>query len=641
MADDIPLYSSKIIDTFLKLVKVKYNYVHIGDLLASADMEAYQVEDEGHWFSQSQVDRFYKALVQATGNTRIAREAGRYSASPEAIGTMTKYLLGFIGPAKVFELVEKIAGRYTRSSTYKSRKLENTGIEIIVTPADGIREEPYQCENRIGYFEAVIRLFNYRSPRIEHPECIFKGGSTCRYVITWQESLATIIRRLMNAAYIAAAGISIHSLFYQPTIPLKYLTPSLFLLLLILSIVGERLQRRELVATIDNLRESMDTLLEAANDNYNHALTINEIGQAISKQIKIDDILARVNEIFRKRLDYDRGLILLQNKDKTLLEYRDGFGYREDDVEMMKTASFHLNKEGSKGVFVICHKERRPFLVNDINEITAELSSRSLEFAKKMGSKSFICCPIIFEDESLGVVAVDNIRTKRPLIQSDINLLMGIAPEIGIAIHNALLVEEQEKQFQSIIQTLAATIDARDFLTAGHSERVTEYAVGICQEMGLSREYTEMIRVAAQLHDYGKIGIEDSILKKAGPLSDAEKQEIETHAEKTENILKRINFEGIYREVPFIAGSHHEKMNGTGYPRHLAADLIPLGSRIIAVADFYEAITAKRHYRSPMSHEEALHTLMLENGTHFDREVVHAFVSYLMRENLLKAEDIS
>jgi HD-GYP domain-containing protein (c-di-GMP phosphodiesterase class II) len=632
MADETPLYSSKIIDTFLKLIAERYHYVRAGELLAAAGMEAYQVEDEGHWFYQDQVDRFYEALVQATGNAHIAREAGRYSAAPEALGTMTKYLMGFVGPAKVFELVEKIAGSYTRSSKYQSRKLDRTAIEIVVTPINGVQEKAYQCENRIGYFEAIIHLFNYRAPHVEHPECIFKGAERCRYVISWQASLGTIVKNLRNLAYVAAVAVSFHPWFYTPGIPLRVLVPGLFILLLLLSVLGEHFEHRDLVATISKLRESMDTLLDGANDNYNHALMINEIGQAISKQIQIDDILSRVNEVFRKRLDYDRGLILLQNKDKTLLEFRDGYGYDDDKLNLLKATHFHLDREVSRGIFVICHKERRPFLVNDVRDITGELSPRSLEFAKAMGSMSFICCPIIFENESLGVLAVDNIRTKRPLIQSDINLLMGIVPEIGISIHNAFLVEERDSQFRSILRTLAASIDARDFLTAGHSERVTRYALGICQGMGLSREYTEMIRVASQLHDYGKIGIQDSILKKAGPLSASEKEEIKTHAEKTESILKRINFEGIYQEVPFIAGSHHEKMDGSGYPRGLKGEEIPLGSRIIAVADFFEAITAKRHYRDPMTYEDAVAALLAETGNHFDARVVHAFVAFISRE---------
>jgi HD-GYP domain-containing protein (c-di-GMP phosphodiesterase class II) len=245
-----------------------------------------------------------------------------------------------------------------------------------------------------------------------------------------------------------------------------------------------------------------------------------------------------------------------------------------------------------------------------------------------MGAKSFICCPIIYEKQSRGIIAVDNIRSKRPLLQSDLNLLMSIMPEIGVSMHNIMLFENKEQQFHSIIQTLAASIDARDFLTAGHSEKVTKYAVGICEELGLSKEYTEMIRVAALLHDYGKIAIRDSILKKEGPLEADEFIEIQTHAAKTQQILEHINFEGIYKEIPLIVGCHHEKWDGTGYPIGLRGIAIPLGSRIIAVADFFEAITAKRHYREPLPLSEAFRLVMEVEGTHLDPEIVDAFLQY-------------
>src|SRR5208283_3308532 len=153
-------------------------------------------------------------------------------------------------------------------------------------------------------------------------------------------------------------------------------------------------------------------------------------------------------------------------------------------------------------------------------------------------------------------------KTKRPLVQSDINLLMGIAPEIAISIRNAMLIEVKERQFQNILQVLAASIDARDFLTAGHSEDVTKHAVNIAREMGLGKDYCEVIRVAALLHDYGKIAIQDDILKKEGRLTAEEYKEIKKHASKTREILEQINFEGIYKEVPQIAGAHHEKYNG-------------------------------------------------------------------------------
>lgn len=624
------LYNSIIINTFVKLIKSRYSYVNLIELLQYAEMQPYQVEDEEHWFTQRQVDRFTEHLIKMTGNVYIAREAGLYTASPEALGTMKRYVLGLLGPAKVFELLGKIVvSSYTRSAKYESKKFRNNMMEITVTPYEGVQEKPYQCANRIGYFEAIVRMFNYRMPKIEHSECLFRGDKCCRYEISWQESLAVYFKKIRTIVFLAGGLFFAYAWFFIPNIRHGYLAAGLLSFLLVLTLVTEYLDRREMVAALDNLRSSTDNLFESVSYNYNHALLVNEIGQTISKHIQVEEILSGVIELLKKHLDFDRGLILLTNKDQNRLEFRSGFGYEGDQLAILQETSFHLDNEGSRGTFVTCYKERKPFLVNDVEAIAGNLTEHSLEFTRFMGSKSFICCPILYEDSCLGVLAVDNVKTKRPLLQRDINLLMGITPELGISINNALLLEEQEQQFRSVLRTLAASIDARDFLTAGHSEKVTEYAVGICAELDLSREYTEMIRVASQLHDYGKIGIRDSILKKAGPLSDSEREEIKTHAEKTENILRQINFEGIYREVPIIAGSHHERIDGSGYPRGLRGEEIPLGARIIAVADFFEAITARRHYREPMKYEDAVSVMMEESGKHLDSVVVDAFLSYL------------
>jgi HD-GYP domain-containing protein (c-di-GMP phosphodiesterase class II) len=634
------LYNSTIINNFLKLVKARYSYINILELLQAADMEPYQVEDESCWFTQDQVDRFYEKLVRLTMNPRIAREAGLYSASPEALGTMKRYVMGMLGPGKVFEKVEQIANGYTRSSRYSSRRLGRRAVEIIVTPNPGVQERPYQCENRIGYFEAIVRVFNHRMPHIEHTECMFSGGSVCRYRISWQESPGTILRWIRNSALLFG-GVGLGSVWFSPVdSQVKLiLTAGSLTLLLGLSLLAEHRNRKELIGALDNLRSSTDQLLDTISINYNHALMINEIGQTISKHIQVDRILSGVVEVLRKYLDFDRGLILLVNPEGTFLEYRAGYGYSGEQLAILKATRFHLDNPNSRGIFVVCYREKKPYLINNVEEILDTLSPHSLEFARFMGSKAFICCPILYEEQCLGILAVDNILTKRPLLERDLNLLMGIAPEIGISIRNALMIEAQQRQFQSVLQTLAASIDARDFLTAGHSEKVTTYAVGICRELGLSREYTEMIRVASQLHDYGKIGIRDSILKKPGPLSPKEREEIKAHAEKTEQILRNIHFEGIYREVPSIAGAHHEWIDGSGYPRGLKGEQIPLGARIIAVADFFEAITAKRHYREPMSFEQALAILREESGRPLDPMVVEAFIGYITGVRRLKPYD--
>jgi HD-GYP domain-containing protein (c-di-GMP phosphodiesterase class II)/Tfp pilus assembly protein PilZ len=289
-------------------------------------------------------------------------------------------------------------------------------------------------------------------------------------------------------------------------------------------------------------------------------------------------------------------------------------------------------------MFVVSFREQKPFLVNDLNDVEETLSARSLSFARKMGTQSFICCPIVCEDKSIGVLAVDNVKTKRPLVQSDMSLLMGIASVIGISIRNAELIEARVRQFNSILQVLAASIDARDSLTAGHSEKVTEYALGICRELNLSRDYTEMIRVASLLHDYGKIGVPDAILKKEGRLTEEEYEIVKTHSDKTLEILSQIDFEGVYCEVPEIAASHHERVDGNGYPKGLRGKDIPLGAKIIAVADYFEAITAKRHYRDPMQLEEAFRVLRAGIGTHFEKKFVDALIAYYTKTYLEKSQ---
>ena len=625
---DIPLYNSRIIDNYIKLLKQKYPDVNIQKLLNSAGITLYQVADEGHWFTQNQVNLFHEKLSHVTNNDNIAREAGRLSASPESIGAMRQYILGMVTPAQAYALANNAAEKFTRSTNYETKKLSANSIEINVIPHDGVKEQPFQCESRLGFFEAMTIIFTNKLPRIEHPECVFRGGNSCRYIISWEKNFSDIWKKIRNYWFLLFIILCIVTIFVHPRIMFTTILPLSVLTLFLLSSLSERIEKKELKSSINNLRSSSDQLIEKIETNYNNALMTNEIGLAISRHTHIEDILANVIKVSEKRLDFDRGLILLSNSDKTRLVFRAGFGYTKDQEKLIKDTAFHLDRPESRGVFVVSFKKQEPFLINDINDIESILSPRSLDFARALGTKSFICCPIICDNESLGVLAVDNLTSKRQLIQSDISLLIGIASVLGISIRNAELMEAQERQFRSLLQTLAASIDARDPLTAGHSLRVTEFALGICDELNFSADYREMIRVAALLHDYGKIGVPDAILLAPRKLTSDEFEEVKKHSEKTKSILDQVNFEGIFSQVPEIAGSHHEKMDGSGYPKGLKGDDIPLGARIIAVADFFEAITAKRHYRDPMPFEEASALLLQHAGDHFDENIVSSFMRF-------------
>lgn len=639
--DKNPLYNSRIVDTYLKFLKRQYPSVNIRELLEFAGMRSYEVADQGHWFTQEQINRFHQKMEQLTGSKNVAREAGRYAASPETVGVMRQYMLGLVNPEKAYEKIGMAMQNFTRSCRVTSKMIAGNRAEITVTPKEGVHEQPFQCENRMGFFDAITFLFTNRLPQVDHPECVFRGDPRCRYVISWDWSLSSILKTARKWSIGFALAIPV-ACIWHPSLHLFILLSTAFVIVgLILTCFLANIEKNELQSSISNLWISNEKLLEQMEINYKNALMINEIGQVISRQTRIDDVLEQVIRISVELLGYDRGMLMLANHDRTCLEFRAGFGYSKEQYILLRNTTFRLDNPTSKGVFVVSFREQKPVLINDYNEIEDTLSPKSLRFAQKMGAQAFICCPIVCDGESVGILTVDNVKSEKSLVNSDMSLLMGLAPVIGISLRNAELLENKTETFHAILAALVASIEARDPLTAGHSEKVTEYAVGICEEMGIDREYKEMIRVAALLHDYGKIGVPDSILKKPGRLTENEYELVKDHARKTEEILERIRFDGVYQEVPRIAGAHHERIDGNGYPRGLKGNEIALGARIIAVADFFEAVTSKRHYRDPMRISTAKSMLKERRGTHFEARVVDAFLRYCDRpDTKLKSKKI-
>jgi HD-GYP domain-containing protein (c-di-GMP phosphodiesterase class II) len=629
MTQDAALYNARVVTLYLKMLRERYPHVQINDVLNHAGIELYEITDEGHWFTQNQIDRFYEKIIQLTGNQNIAREAGRLAASPGAIGIMRQYTLGLLGPARAFAVISKASKNFTHSSEYSSRPLRSNSVEIRVTPNPGVQERPFQCENRMGFFEAIIEGFSLGLPKIEHPECLFKGGESCRYIVTWKRTFASIAGKARNAVFAFSALGLAGGLLVDPRATAARLLPWSIFACLFASLLAEIARRREVLRAMGNLWDSSERLTEQINANSRNLQLTLEIGQALANKKSVDDVLHSMAKVMEKRLDFDCGAILLANPEKTRLEIRGAFGYSNEQLGSLTATVFHLDKPSSQGPFVLAFHQQKPFLVNDVGEIEEKLTPKSRMFMQKLGIRSFLCCPIIVEGDSLGILAVTNQTTKRPLVMSDVALLLGVAPVIGVALQNASLVEKLQTAFEKTLKILADSIDARDFLTAGHSEVVAEYAAGIAEEMAHDGEFVQMIRVAALLHDYGKIGVPDAILKKDGQLTDEERAIINTHPAKTREILSQVPFQGIQMQIPEITGAHHERWDGNGYPQGLKEESIPLGARILAVADFFEAITSKRHYRDPMPLDVALRELQQQSGTHFDPEVVNAFVRYL------------
>lgn len=188
---------------------------------------------------------------------------------------------------------------------------------------------------------------------------------------------------------------------------------------------------------------------------------------------------------------------------------------------------------------------------------------------------------------------------------------------------------DSRKQQTRLIAAFVSTMEAKDTYTQGHSERVGEYAEMIAQELGLNQKKIKMLREAAVLHDVGKIGIEDYILRKPGPLDLEERRKMQEHPVIGVRIVEQV---GLAPEIVEIIRQHHERPDGKGYPQGLGADKIVLGARILGVADAFDAMTSDRPYRKGMPRERAIEILHEESGRQFDPVVVEALLRTLAKK---------
>jgi len=227
----------------------------------------------------------------------------------------------------------------------------------------------------------------------------------------------------------------------------------------------------------------------------------------------------------------------------------------------------------------------------------------------------------------IGIVEAINKANFTKFDFSDALILDTIADVSGVILVTADLYEKLERLFKSIIDSLVASLDARDEYTKGHSERVRLYSTEIARELGFGKNELSRLQLSAILHDIGKIGVPDSVLNKPGNLLPEEYEIIKRHPVIGYEILKYVeDFEDVREGVKY----HHERFDGSGYPEGLKGNEIPTFARIIAVADTFDAMTSNRTYRKALPFEVALNEISKGKGTQFDPEIVNAFlkVSY-------------
>jgi HD-GYP domain-containing protein (c-di-GMP phosphodiesterase class II)/pSer/pThr/pTyr-binding forkhead associated (FHA) protein len=239
--------------------------------------------------------------------------------------------------------------------------------------------------------------------------------------------------------------------------------------------------------------------------------------------------------------------------------------------------------------------------------------------------RSVMCAPMRTTDTILGVLYVDS-HSAHEFNEAGLELLAAIGNQAGVALHRARLLADVENLFLDMTKAIAAIIDAKDGYTHRHSERVAAFAVRLAEELGMPAADRSSVELSGLLHDVGKIGVRDAILNKPGELTNEEFQEMRRHPTHGAAILANIQSGKIAQLLPGVK-YHHERWDGSGYPEGLAGEQIPLLGRIIAVADYLDALASERSYRAGTPMDEVVRMLQAQAGRAFDPKVVEAAVA--------------
>lgn len=348
---------------------------------------------------------------------------------------------------------------------------------------------------------------------------------------------------------------------------------------------------------------------------------LRSIDLAIAVSLDLRVTLEAVMEAVSGHLDIDAGVVLLMNEFTQELEYAAGTGFRQGTVTQMRVPL----GEGLAGRAAL---ERRT-IVSDFPAPFAESQFRTRLFSGEEFA-AYYAAPLIIKGTTKGVLEIYH----RSRIDRDMEWLQffeSMAGQAAIAVDDAEMFDKLQRSnadltlaYDETLKGWSRALEIRDDETQGHTERVTLLAVRLGRELGMSDQDIMHLRRGSLLHDIGKMGIPDSILRKPGPLDDREWKIMKKHPEYAYELLSRIAF---LRPAVDVPHSHHEWWDGSGYPQGLSGTEIPTAARIFAVADVWDALTSDRPYREAWSNEDALGQIEVEAGTHFEPKVAEVFLS--------------
>jgi putative nucleotidyltransferase with HDIG domain len=349
------------------------------------------------------------------------------------------------------------------------------------------------------------------------------------------------------------------------------------------------------------------------------------VGRVINSSIGLERVLEEVMDTLIALMRAERGFLMLRESDGELkVQIARGIDHLKLDDEILKVSQTIVRKVSASGESILTtNAQQDPRFENQVSVAVYQL-------------RSILCAPLKIKNDLIGVIYVDKRAHAGIFRESDLVLINAFADQAAVAIDNARLFENLKRSnfqleaanlelqiaYEATLNGWVRALDLRDKETEGHTQRVTILTETLARSMGVDADTMIHVTRGALLHDIGKMAIPDGILLKPGQLTDDERKLIQKHPVYAYEMLSPIEFLRPALDIPYC---HHEKWDGTGYPRGLSGEDIPFSARIFPVIDVWDALTSDRPYRKSLPHDEVRERIKADSGKHFDPQVVDAF----------------
>ncbi len=365
----------------------------------------------------------------------------------------------------------------------------------------------------------------------------------------------------------------------------------------------------------------MSSEIERLKRLVNDLSSLLEATTAIAQDLRLNMVLTRVVQQAIGLCHGEAGTLWLADEQQNLAPVVIIGGAGKEQLAKMRLAP-------GEGVAGRVFQAGQPLLIGDVH--SHPRWAQRFDNATGFYTRSIICTPLTARGRRLGSLQIINKQGNALFNEDDLYLLQALAGQASLILDSSLLLQQQERLANGLVEVVTAALDSRDPYNAGHSAKVAEYSVILGKALGLGAEELERLRRAALLHDIGKVGIPDPIIKKVIPLTPEEETVLRSHTSIGAEMLSKVRSSALTEAVA-VARHHHERPDGQGYPDHLGGEQPHQFARIVAVADTFVRMTTPRPNKKALTKEEALAEINSMGTGHLDPTCAAAFIETMMR----------